>query len=141
MDLTASNKDYFLQRFHQFYDSVIRKVEITFRYHGSRSKAMILLTTRDAETVTHDGWVNVRLQIDDVTQFRCTEDYNTTYAVLSEAMHIWASEDRIFIDFGGSAIVSEEEKWQNEDAFRRSAFYFAGRTVTWYVEEYSENIS
>jgi hypothetical protein len=58
--IDQSNYAQFAKRFYDFYDSVIRSLEITFRFHTNISHAVIVITVRDSAGSENEGWVGVR---------------------------------------------------------------------------------
>lgn len=137
--IDQTNYAHFAKRFNHFYDSVIRKFEVTFRFHGSKPTAVVVIAVRDAEGSENHGWVWVRFEIDDVIELCCTEKHNLTYTVLSEALHIGFFGGSTYLDFGTLFDLPEpDERHRSLEDFRRSAFYIAGRKVTWHLEPYRE---
>lgn len=125
--------DKFLERFNFFYDSVIRSVRVWFRNENSSTKLSITISTRDKESYADGGWVNVNIEISEVTEFNIAESSRESYQVISDGLHILQSEDLLFFDFGfhtDTPEVSEE--------FKKSKFYVVGKNLTWIVQAYQE---
>lgn len=139
-ELTNDNTADFLSRFYQFYDTVIRKLEVNFEFHRERSSATVWIATRDSQGSPNQGWVLVKIVIEDITEMRCTEG-NITYTVLSQALHVDFIDNVVYLDFGALLDLDnpDEMKYSVED-FRQSEFYIAGRKVLWDVLPYVEQI-
>src|SRR5439155_25924978 len=130
---TVSQISGFLQRFNSFHDAIIRHIEVTFRFRNPITKARIIISVRDSQTMANEGWVNLRLELADVKEFRFVESSTSvTYTVIYEA-HIASFDDLFFIDFGGLS----DHTASAEDC-RKSEFYIAAKKAEWDVESYQE---
>jgi hypothetical protein len=135
--INQQNYGHFLERFYNFHDGVIRRLEVNFRFHGSKPNAVIAIAVRDVEGSENQGWVWVRFEIEDVTELCLTEKHNLTYTVLSEALHIGFFEGSTFLDFGTLLDLPEpDERRRSLTDFRRSEFYIGAQKIHWYVEPY-----
>lgn len=118
----------FLNRFYYFDDSVIRNIFIQFGH-----KVTLTLSTKDAEEPLNNGWVNVILEINDVTEFSFQESSKESYQVLSNNLHITFSNGLYFLDFGYFI-----DKPKDLPEYKKSKFYLVGKTLSWKVTDYQE---
>jgi hypothetical protein len=129
--LNAEESQEFLERFYNCGDGVIRSVTFFFRSGVETAKVSVVISTRDRDSTVNEGWVNLRLELHDVEELSCHESPRGSYQVLSTALYIGHFDDLLFLDFGGG--VPDP---QSIEEFRRSKFYFAGRSLSWEVLPY-----
>lgn len=127
---TRADIDKELDRFYRFNDGIIRRVDMVFRPNRQDSEAAIECSVRDGEASAQ--WVNVICRVRALSEFSLSEG-RTSYRVLSDGLVVGWFDDLIFLDFG--PYTSEPE---GIDDFRRSGFYFAGKSVTWEIVPYDE---
>ena len=124
----------FLERFNFFYDSVIRDVKISFRSDSSATNIVIIISTRDIETLENDGWVNVKLEINEVEGFDFRENSKESYQLLSNGLHILESDCLFYFDFGFHIDMPKSFK-----EMKKSKFCVVGKSFDWEVETYRES--
>lgn len=90
-----------LRRFYDFYDAVIRSVSLQFADGGTRI-VVIVIATRDAEAVENDGWVSVRIEIRNVSEFSVRESPRTPIQVMSQGVHFVTFDGLVGMEFGGA---------------------------------------
>lgn len=130
--LTSDNCQEFLKRFSDCHDAVMRSFQIVFRYRSQKeTKGELTLSLRDSETERNEGWVNLVLELDGITEFALRESA-VSYQVIFE-MHVAEFEGVLFIDFGGCT-----EQPRDVDGFRASQFYCASKSVVWRLEPYQD---
>lgn len=123
----------FLERFYSFYDSIIREIEVHFRSKLEPTRARIFISSRDKEATSEKNWVNVVIEISEVSDFAFVENSKESYQVLSNGLHILNDHEFIMIDFGYHIETPE-----NYDEFRQSKFFIVGKEMTWSVMDYKE---
>ncbi len=125
----------FLERFHFFYDSVIRNVKISFINESVAANIEVIISVRDRdnETLENDRWVNVSIEIDEVVEFNFRESSKESYQVLSNGLHILEAESLLYFDFGFHIDAPNNFK-----EFKKSNFYVVGKNLTWAVEDYQD---
>jgi hypothetical protein len=125
----------FLERFHLFYDSVIRNVKISFQNKSSATSIEIIISARDRDNVILEnaGWVNVFIEIDEVIEFNFCEYSKESYQVLSNGLHIIEAKNFLYFDFGFHIDVPKNFK-----EFKKSNFYVVGKNLTWTVKDYQD---
>lgn len=132
--LTTETLSYFNNRFSNFYDALIRKIEVSYKNGPSRSVS-VWIDAQDSEEKQNEGWVCVCLTMENVSDFRISDKANMTAEVLSNGIHVLWSDALIGVDFGGLTdqpetmdelsesgmfVVSEEVKWQVQPYVGRS---------------------
>lgn len=122
-----------LERFHNFDDSMIRKVNITFRKSPKEPWAEIALSCRDMHSLPEGEWVNVVIEILDLIEFNISEASKECLQVLSSGLHIMKSEGVFLFDFGYLGDTPE-----SSSEYRDSKFYFAAANFDWSVRAYEE---
>ena len=125
--------DKFLERFHFFYDSVIRNVKISFRDESVATNIEIIISARDNEYLENDSWVNVNLKIDEVVEFNFRENSKESYQVLSNGLHILETENFLYFDFGFHIDAPD-----NVEEFKKSSFYVVGKNLTLTIQDYQD---
>ena len=114
----------FLKQFNFFYDSVIRRVGISFRNGDFTTNVEVIISTRDSKTVENDSWVNVAIKISEVTEFNFRESSKESYQIISDGLHILESEKSVYFDFGfySDAPKNSEEIQEIKFLCRREKF-------------------
>ena len=125
--------DKFLERFNFFYDSIIRDVKISFRNSSFSTNIKIIISAKDNESSQNNGWVNVNIEIDKVTEFNFRESAKESYQVLSSGLHILELTGLFYFDFGFYVDAP-----QKSEEFKESNFYIVGQNLSWKVELYQE---
>jgi hypothetical protein len=131
--LEAERINEFRERFFSFSDAVIRSVDLRFRNSSGFSFVKVTISSRDRETRNDDGWVNVIIEVQDVSELRMTENQKESYQVLSNGIYVVKMNDLFYIEFG--SCIDEPS---DVDEVRQSRFYVAGREVHWKVVPYGE---
>ena len=132
--LVADHADEFLDRFYSFGDALLRHIEVDYRSRSNpQMKATIVLSCQDQQASRDNGWTNLSLYLEDVTEFQFAEPPQTTFVVISDYVRIGWFEDVAFLDFGG---LTDEPKSIGD--FRRSPVYIAAKVVKWEVTSYAE---
>jgi len=135
-EVLPSNAKQFLERFQNLYDSVIRTVKISFgqvrdrRATGVSRGVLVVLSAQDQTVAENDGWVNLSLEIEAVTEIVLVEG-KTTSVVLSNGLSMGFFDGEIFLAFDAEA--------ESIDEFRTSNFLVVGEKCTWATSSYQES--
>jgi hypothetical protein len=103
---------------------------LKFDESGTKFVEMIV-ATRDSESDVNDGWVCVRIVVQDVYEFGVRESERTTIQVLSQGVHVLLEGNRVGVEFGGAV-----DRPASIESFHSSDGYVIGREVEFYVEVY-----
>lgn len=133
MTIKNEQVDEFLNRFYSFYDSIIRNLNISFRNSLHPTKIEIVISCKDRNLETDDAWVNVTLEIFDVTEFSFYQSGQEDYQVISNGIHILYLDETYYFDFGYHI-----DKPDNVYELKESKFYVAGKELKWNVSHYQE---
>ena len=128
-ELTRSNTKAFLERFSSFNDAVIRKVVVTYNAGGTRS-VEVIVGCRDNEAAG-DGWVSVRLIVEQVGDFCIADDAKMSAQVISEGVYICWLDGAVGIDFGHLADTPVDLS-----ELRTSRFFVIGNAAMWELYPY-----
>jgi len=128
--LTRESLTSFMHRFESFNDGLIRSVEYRYIAAGAR-KAVITASVMDH--LQAQGWSNVVLTIDEVTEIKLWEDRRTSCQVLSGGLKVDWFDGVAFLSF--SLSIADPTSVEH---FRESEFYVAGRSVLWYATAYDD---
>jgi hypothetical protein len=121
----------FLNRFSSFNDAVLRTAEFRFRSSSNgKRRSIVTLSAQDHES--GQGWSNVKIVIEEVSEFVLQEG-KATCQILSDGLFIKWFGDVVFVLFSGDNCEPV-----TIDDFRRSTFYVAGRSFSWEASVYSE---
>ena len=115
-----------LKRIDSGNDGVIRSICIkNFNY------AEIVISALDMETTK---WINVRLVIESIAEFKVSQDYSISNVVISPfGIKIDKINDLYYID-----LSSSYNEMEDVSDYRESDIYFAGKSLSWSLEPYSE---
>lgn len=119
-----------LSRFYGFSDGLIRSVRIRYENEGTRN-VEIEVACRDADSTENEGWVSVRILVRKVQEFTMREQANMTLQVLSEGLHIQATDAGVGLEFGGAL----ESPLTTSD-LRRSDGFIIGEEIEMEVGSY-----
>lgn len=133
-ELVPSNLDRFIARFDHLYDGVVRDVRVRFTPEYTYAHVALTLSVRDRETSEDNGWVNLTLEIGEVTQFILIEG-NGTCSVLSNGLSVGFFDERIYLDFCPHAEASDSLA-----DFLKSRFLVAGKNCVWTISPYTDTI-
>jgi hypothetical protein len=117
----------FLDRFYSFNDAVIRRLEL--HYATGHNRVAVTLSAQDQQS--SQGWCNVVLVVEDVSEIAFREG-KATCQVLSSGLVVTWFDENVWCDF------SPDLEPETTDEFRQSDFYVVGRTLSWRAEPYSE---
>jgi hypothetical protein len=120
----------FLDRFYSFNDGLLRKVEIVYLGSGERMMS-VRIATRDKEETKNDGWVCLHLVISGLSDYRISENANSSVQVFSHGLHIIASDEGMGFDFGSFVDIPE-----SISELKKSNFFAIGESVEWCIEAY-----
>jgi hypothetical protein len=118
-----------LERFCEFSDAVLRKVQHTYLSTG---KQMTEVTLSAMDKEAPDGWSNVVVRIRGVEELVFKEG-RTTCQVLSNGLQIEWHEDIVYVDFSPYSTVAA-----GVEEIRKSDFYIGGETAEWWTTPYEE---
>ena len=121
-----------LDRFHSFYDGVIRSWHFFFGLPGEGLKFQVVISTRDKSTTDNNGWANVVFEIEQVSEYRLQDRPKHRHQVLSNGIHFGEYDGNIFIDVG--SLLDDPDGLEE---FRTSEWYVAGRLLNYDVKAYS----
>lgn len=128
--LTQDSTDAFLSRFYSFYDSVIRRIELTYEPDGSRI-LIVSIAVRDSTQDANEGWVCVNFRLMGVSELGIRERANQTLQVLCNGLHLRWFGPSLGIDFG--TLIDPPESM---DELRMSDFFAASASASWGVGPY-----
>src|SRR5437016_6006588 len=134
-ELSTANVDEFLTRFQNFYDGLVRNVNFSFtrqrdtRPAGVPRGVVIVLSSQDQEATEDEGWANVTLDIEAVSEFVFIEG-RTTSVVLSSGLSVGFFDDKVYLSIDWEAESIEE--------FRESQFLVIGERCFWTASKYGE---
>lgn len=131
--LDISTFEYFLNRFYHCYDCIIRCITMITTDGSNTSKAQVILSVRDEEG-TDDGWVNLSIKIENLTDFIGSNPENYTNEVLSDGIKIGFYDGLIYLDL--EPYTDEPEGIED---FKRSNCLFIGKEIYWETMIYSED--
>lgn len=123
----------FLNRFYNCDDGVLREVLLNFTGPGSPPCAVVEISTRVKQVGESDEWVNLRLQIESLAEFRLTKGVREDCMVLSNGIHILHAGGIVLLD-----LSSDGQERAMVEEYRSSPFYFAGRALMWELRPYRE---
>ena len=118
----------FLRRFCSFNDAVIRRIEHHYAASGQK-RTIVTLSARDQET--DQGWSNVVIVIDGVSEIAFREG-KATCQVLSSGLAVTWFRNNVWCDYSPSIEPKSIEE------FRQSDFYIVGKCFEWQVQSYSD---
>jgi hypothetical protein len=122
----------FLERFYYCNDGVLRELDIDLGSDGRIPTATVEMSVRDREAAEVDeGWVNLRITLDHLQEFRLVKGEKEDCKVLSNGLHIAVLMGHLFIDFG-----SFTDEQSTLDEYRSSSFYFSGSSIKYEVVAY-----
>ncbi len=124
--------DYFLNRFYQCYDSIIRCISLITTESSNIPKAQVILSVRDGEE-DGDGWVNLKIKIDGFTEFIGTSIDYYKNEVLSDGIKVGFFDDLVYLDF--EPFTDEPEAIED---FKKSKCLLIGKDIFWGTTSYSE---
>lgn len=124
----------FLERFYQFYDALVWKIDVEMGSSRQSRCASIVVGTRDQSQTGDSEWVNVRMCFKDVSEFCINEEANSQIQVLSDGIRIVQFGQSLIVDFDPYTDVPE-----GIEDIRRSHLYFACVSIEWEVSEYDEH--
>jgi hypothetical protein len=127
--LEPSKSPDFLDRFCSFHDAVVRRLEHHYEASGRR-QTILTVSAQDQES--GQGWSNVVLVIDGVSEIGFREGQSTRQ-VLSDGLILTWFNGHVWCDL--SPYTSEPS---SIDDVRRSDFYVVGEVLRWRSEPYSE---
>jgi hypothetical protein len=134
MKLNNYNHQDFLKQFNQFYDAVLRSIELRFAPSEMFGHATVTLSVpQSLPKRDKSGWVNVRIEVKKVEEFSLRESTKESARVLSSGLHIGPFDGLLFFDFAPYSVSP-----RSLEDYRRSGFYIAGRSFSWNVKEYTE---
>ena len=127
--------EYLNKRFHNCDDGVIRHLEVVYRSGANRpSSVKIVLSVRDSEFRDNDGFVNLKLILNNVPEFSFNEG-DISYQVLSEGLKIIFINGLIFITF------NPHNNPESISSIRDSSFYCACKRLEWEILPYKDYVS
>jgi len=129
-ELLPSNFTAFFERFAYCYDGFVRDVELNY----VNRKATVILSVQDQETHKDHGWVNLTLEIEDVTRFILIED-KSTCVVLSGGLQVGFYDAAIYLDF-----CPYTQEPDGIDDFNKSHFLIVGKRCRWVVASYTMRV-
>ena len=125
--------EHFLNRFSSFFDAVVRELQVVYRQNNQTVIVSLMLSARDVETPENDGWVDVLLRIEGVTEFRFADSQKASYQVLSDGLKILPIREGLFFDLGFF-----DELPSDFDELALSQHYAFGTGFTWEVRTYAD---
>lgn len=128
--ITRDDFERVLARFYGFSDSVIRSVLLEYGEDGKRIVSLEI-ACRDAESTANEGWVSVRIRMQNVQDFTVRESPQTTLQVLSDGLHIQPMGAGVAIEFGGAT-----EPPQTKGELQKSDGYAIGSEIEMEVGPY-----
>lgn len=130
--MTTTQKDYesLLTRFYGLCDGLIRSVQLRYTGEGTRYVELVI-ACRDSETTVNEGWVSVRVLIQNVNEFTFVEKPQTTLQVLSNGLQVQVFGDFVGVEFGGSV-----DGPYSLDDLRKSVAFAIGKQVDFEVGPY-----
>ena len=131
--LDTSTIEYFLNRFYQCYDSIIRCITLITTGVSNNSKAQVILSVRDEEA-HGDGWVNLNIKIENFIELIGANPDNYTNEVLSDGIKVGFYDGLIYLDF--EPYTDEPEGLED---FKKSKCLLIGKEILWETTLYSEN--
>lgn len=92
-DMTERDVDTFLDRFHRFYDAVVRRVSLDFE-----SRPLTCVVVVDAQdSLSASGWARVELHVGQVRSFRFEQGLKV-FEVLSSGIQLgWQAGDVVLV--------------------------------------------
>lgn len=120
----------FLNRFGDFSDTVLRKIEISYSQGGERSIS-VWISTRDNEQSASDNWVCVHIVVSGVEDYCFADSSKTTAGVISHGIHVQWFKDKVAFDFGYLMDTPE-----NIEAAKASQYFAIGSMAAWAVLPY-----
>jgi hypothetical protein len=131
-EITIANLSDFRARFYDFYDGLIRNITVSFMSSHDKTRVVVTCSVQDREAEQNNGWINLTININNVTELILIED-SITCVVLSSGVNILFSNDSIYLDF-----CPFTEEPQSIDDFKKSRFLVVGTSCFWHVSPYSE---
>jgi len=129
----GANLGKLLERFSSFYDSFVRAIDVKYRHLGQKTVVTVVLSAKDSQASGSDEWVNVAIEIENVTEFNFCEGPKLSYQVLSDGLKSAPFNESIFIDFGHF-----DELPQDPNEWRSSRFFVIGSAVKYSVLDYTD---
>ena len=129
------SRDSFLAKFNHCYDGVVRAIQMNFSPSKTFGSSLVTLSVCSGTKKKRDEWVNLRLSITDVEEFSLRENSRESCRVLSGGLQIGLFGELLFFDFAPYSVCPT-----GMEDYRRSGFYVAGRSFSWRVEAYSEQV-
>jgi len=122
------------ERFHNFDDGVLRSVGVRFRSGATKAAVDICISARDMSSASDadDVWMNVVLEIEDVTEFCLTNSPREYNQVLSSGVCVQEFDRSIYVVFNAERPPSDASE------VRRSSFYVAGAAINYRTEPFRE---
>jgi hypothetical protein len=137
MEISPTNVSEFLTRFQNFDDALIRSIHFSFvrqqdeRPSSIKRGVVVLLSVQDQTSSRDEGWVNVRLDIEAVSEFHFAEGERTTHVVLSQGLSVRF--------FDGKVYLAPDAETETLEEFRASELLIAGERCTWTVSDYKDS--
>lgn len=125
--LTPQTTRDFLGRFCSFYDSLLKKIEIS--YANGERVVTVWVETRDTNGVENNDWVCVCLVISGAKDFCFADHANTTNEVISNGLHICWFGSVVGLDLGCFADAPGDL-----DELKLSECFVAGSSARWSIE-------
>lgn len=118
-----------LNRFYNFYDSLIESVRID--YQGENRTCKLTILPKDSMPENGCEWPDVILTIEGVRDFRLCETYRTSNQVLTDGIKIKKIENFFYIEFGGTYLddcLNDNDKFLQE--FWQSDAFVVGKSLS-----------
>lgn len=132
--LLAHDVEAFLSKFYHCADGVLREVRLDFISPTHKPCGFVELSTRDSKGSGESGWVNLRLQVENLVEFRLSKGDREDCVVLSDGIRIHHVGGGVFLDLGGG----EAPEPGTPEQHRASSFYLAGEALLWELVAYRE---
>ena len=117
--------DELLKKLHFGYDGLIRNINIS----GFNS-AEIVISVKDHDL---EKWINVRFVINSLEVFRLLKNRNATNVILSSGIQIKRISGLIYLN-----LDPRSDEFESLEDLEDSEVYFAGKTINYKIELYSE---
>lgn len=124
----------FLERFYQFFDSLVWKIQLELTSSRRSRNVNIILGARDGSQVTSREWINVQIFLGEVSEYCVKEEEQSQIQVLSNGVKVSPFGETLLIDFDPYTDAP-----QSVEDIRRSHLYFACKSIKWKILEYDEN--
>lgn len=104
------------ERFVNFYDGVIFRIELKYHY-GSKPTLAIDIVVRDAFSASFELLTNVRIIVNEVHEVKIKEGGNFTIAVLSQGLNVLRKHNLVAVEFGGLDEPGTIDEFRRSDGF------------------------